>query len=1315
MGENSTRIFECFITGSIIPAPKTLLFRKNYKQLFLKIDFIPNKTQPCVKINLKKIYIVNIEYMPSRKSNYTNVQKKALIAASGHQTYAIAKRKLKTKNPEALYQMLNESHPDVVRNYANMEPQPKGGPRRRISAKRFEELQQANARNFEKRNRARQERSYVNCRVQVEVNQRIQYKGQQNWFPHHVQHFTPFFRIPRNATRDELRALVADYLTNPNGGIYPIPDETQGVIDIDNFDFHEVVGDAEIPYVHQLDVPMRRAKPARPLFLDYFKSIDPISFEDTNGDCVIKALMKTLDKKIEYKITDKLREIHEKLYCKNGHVLNWQKNEDDKFFAYETDTPYKTWSKTDGVSTRMLLEYCKAERYSLMAFDQKENMFAKHVPKDKRHDKSPIYYYCTLSHMYLISAEEAKTHLRHIFTSSTNVNSSIRTTQNEDAEEKKEEKEEVFEDGCELFQLPQKYELWAREGLFERVSQLENVNIILPKDYLDDIMRQSVEQKIIPKVKFSSMRNIKSMRYENGVKLFAKDNYATHGEIKTICNQVGIPFKNQSFTEMLLQLLEFFYTTKRERIPAELKEQIIKEQNGVCNDPDCQEVHEKYQIDHIIPLINGGTNNRDNLQALCISCHREKTITEKESLEHIRTSDHVSSFNLHTNHMIKSDYFKIVQFCEFTSEKKCKRYKNLHSKDMNKCRRNLLAGSEYDWCIFNSLDDIQEFNPKTLFDKTGKISAGFYYVETEVVFPIRKNGFYPHPMIDYCLKEGLLQMDQIKYEFKPTKTLKNDYFKPFVAFVLDLFKDLPQLAKLSINSIIGLFGRLKNNFFDNEICTKTEKDMFQAYHKFTNPFQSHITSDYCVITNKSSFDKLDNSYPIYAQVLALEAIELHKLCKIIESKGGIPLCLKTDAVVYRTPRGKKLNLDEYFWDAGKKLPKYKDEPGALCKKPYNITTPGDFVLGQHLMSATEDDETDNFNLQIADKIIESGKGCFIDGLPGVGKTATICRIIKRMNERNLKIIKLAPTNIASALIDGDTIDKFGIQFLRNPMKRFGKLRNIDYILIDEFSMVKSMFYPILLSIKLAHPHIKFILSGNFDQLAPVKDVVKGQAKFEKARALWELTDGNRVLLSKCRRSDDKVHKLTLAIKNREKVDFDPLSHTWNSFVNICHTNKYRKEVIAECVERFLAKHPNARRFAVRELYYDKNTQPFELCEEMPVIARINCKALKFANNEQFLVKKIKDDEIILTNEKSVINDEGDIVQVKKEISVPTKTFHKQFMSAFCITLYKSQGQTFKTPYCIHEFEKYSRRMKLVAVSRATAIDNINIVKKNKIE
>jgi 5-methylcytosine-specific restriction endonuclease McrA len=35
-----------------------------------------------------------------------------------------------------------------------------------------------------------------------------------------------------------------------------------------------------------------------------------------------------------------------------------------------------------------------------------------------------------------------------------------------------------------------------------------------------------------------------------------------------------------------------------------------------------------YEVDHIIPLGKGGSNNPDNLQALCVKCHKTKTIKE---------------------------------------------------------------------------------------------------------------------------------------------------------------------------------------------------------------------------------------------------------------------------------------------------------------------------------------------------------------------------------------------------------------------------------------------------------------------------------------------------------------------------------------------------------------------------------------------------------------------------------------------------------------------------------------------------------------
>ena len=68
--------------------------------------------------------------------------------------------------------------------------------------------------------------------------------------------------------------------------------------------------------------------------------------------------------------------------------------------------------------------------------------------------------------------------------------------------------------------------------------------------------------------------------------------------------------------------------------------------------------------------------------------------------------------------------------------------------------------------------------------------------------------------------------------------------------------------------------------------------------------------------------------------------------------------------------------------------------------------------------------------------------------------------------------------------------------------------DIEYIFIDEISMVREVFYKFLLMIKKMKPNIKFIVSGDFCQLAPIADRISSSTDYSNSPALFELCNSN---------------------------------------------------------------------------------------------------------------------------------------------------------------------------------------------------------------
>jgi ATP-dependent exoDNAse (exonuclease V) alpha subunit len=308
------------------------------------------------------------------------------------------------------------------------------------------------------------------------------------------------------------------------------------------------------------------------------------------------------------------------------------------------------------------------------------------------------------------------------------------------------------------------------------------------------------------------------------------------------------------------------------------------------------------------------------------------------------------------------------------------------------------------------------------------------------------------------------------------------------------------------------------------------------------------------------------------------------------------------------------------------------------------------------------------------------------GSAGTGKTYLINKIIEKLKDK--KILRLAPTNKSALLIGAETLDKFTHSFVNGNTKKY---KNIDYVFIDEISMVRELFYQVLITLKYNNPNIKFIISGDFYQLPPVNDRVN--KSYQNSRVLYELVDGQKLELTKCKRSNDELFNICENVKVGNYVNIK--TGNKKSYLNICFSNKKRIQINTECINKYIKENPGEF-INIEKLSYDENSQDYKLMVGMPLIARINKKSINIVNNEVFEVSKINNNSIIVKNE-------------MKEIEINICDINRTFNIAYCTTIHKSQGQTFDQQYTIYEWKKLDNTLKYVALSRSSNINYINII------
>jgi 5-methylcytosine-specific restriction enzyme A len=994
------------------------------------------------------------------------------------------------------------------------------------------------------------------------------------------------------------------------------------------------------------------------------------------------------------------------------------------------------WSVEHGITPQCVNSICEKYDITHYCLDVHKSVIIKSLSKNQNH--KALIYFSVNNHMYLIMDDVMRKSLVETVKEKENWNTSLLSDEHE-------EKTNIYDD-YDIIENPTTFFTETKNTIY-MFSRLGTTSI-------NDIFQSLVVDHGVPDNIKCKKTKIEAFKYKknNIIYMFVCDPNAVHNitykEVKVLCEKNDLPFKNQTFMHVVKQLRSKYFDeiTGRIKFTKEFKEMVLEKSKKKCAGCKCCLKAKKYDIDHIRPLANGGTNQIDNLQALCKSCHQDKTGNEHEQGQYVKFSDTESCFNNTVQEIMNSPLSHAYAFVEPVKEPV--KGKKLFTIDINKCRRNILLNHKHDYCIFNVMDEPEEFDEKT------KIIEGLYYIETDSYFPLRGNGWYYHSLVQYCLDNKIITKNNIKYVIYSSSTVKHDYYNGFINYCNDHilnydqiqefyntrtdeninFEGAPQedetcinlnddgeyekiyvvknkcvlsdYKKSCINSMIGGFkpNTQKKVNWRSVHVTESKIEALQYSLQYEGSFMSSFVSNnklFFHVFAPSKTTNIETERPLYDQIVQQESMELHRLKTLVESKGGIVTDINTDAITCTFPNDKfpfdlidEKNLN-YYWDELKTVPKYKLEPIAKrvkYPKLVHYMRFDNYTLHTEPWDITPDVPDNNFE-PLINKILNSNKSWLINGPPGAGKTTLINKIKEYLTNNNKVYKCLAPTNLAALLIDGTTVHKFACK-----LKKLTKFmeNQLDYIFVDEVSMLHSNFYKILMIIKQLK-NCNIIVSGDFNQLDVIGDLHKYD--YKNSSILKELCDHNNINLQTCRRSNDKLFNLIQFdnINNLTPDDFKSDLKIDND-INICWTNNTRKKINSKYMDAAYKKAKTSNYITLKKLEYDDNSQDVTLVNKTPLIAKVNNGNLKLINNERYIIKKVDKNtkEIIIKNDRN-------------EIKIKTDEFQKLFRIGYAFTTHSAQGMSIDKPYTIHEFNKMDQKLKYVALSRATKHENINII------
>ena len=531
---------------------------------------------------------------------------------------------------------------------------------------------------------------------------------------------------------------------------------------------------------------------------------------------------------------------------------------------------------------------------------------------------------------------------------------------------------------------------------------------------LEQVRRELLAEGHCPKVVMRSMSEWRCLR----LRVRGGEDCvicAFHEDLEVLqawMGRLGLPYHGQRLagaaSEVFLRLL------KARRDPPGSRQAVLAEQDHRCKLCAAPITAATCELDHIVPVHQSFSAQAQNLQALCLECHRNKTALE---FSHATTLE--SRFS-------RRAYEAYVESPRLPPLVNMEQAREGHLADLTYVK----LPEDGRWATFPRLPYVGE-------------------------------GWYAKPAAAYMLEKGIATWSDFAWSLDATAHVDQESVTQALQQMEAAWPEGEEhYAKLSINALIGLWARnmdliytmrTSNHQFDGSGCQHRELFLDAA----GGMHWDHIDVTQ-LLSNRSC-------RPVHDFVMASEYVAV---CRIRDALAAVPSrylkAVKTDCVVFQ-------DLPKKFQGLVDGLVRERHPDGTPVYRCEEVKG----LEGQYRIPRIEAKcpYCSTVNWKVAeDPVLHEGGGLLLTGYPGTGKTYLARQIVTALREEGykVKIITKTHSSVQNFGMQAETADHWARSTVRNGYC------NIDWLVAEEITQLDTGLWNDIACVSM-NRNIKFLL------------------------------------------------------------------------------------------------------------------------------------------------------------------------------------------------------------------------------------------------